>query len=444
VGFFGTVTSGVAAPQQALDMAAISRMLTESQAIPFAVIQNGLIAFANPAFAALFGQQRGMAGRRLTDFFTFRTREAAPGQLSDRRSKAVNWYGRATRADGTSFDMELHLARETLQGVPAICVFAEDVSSRRLSESQLSSLAYSDSLTGLPNRALLLDRLRNAVLAANRKVEGIAVLMADLDGLKGVNDTEGHQAGDVLLRLMAQRFRDCTRESDTLARLGGDEFCVLLPQVSNRADAETIATRLVEAARLPVPIGGGEVRVSVSVGIALLPDHGRSADALLAAADEALYRAKHGGRDRLAWAPDEAQRPVVPLPLIVWTAAQDLGIQEIDEQHRELADRINGLAAVLQRGDDPAEVARQLEMALAYARFHFEAEERLMDAHGFKEAAAHKEIHTRLLDDLRNFSIGFDARSLSITTRYMQEWLLRHVDSSDRRLAQALQALGVA
>jgi hemerythrin-like metal-binding protein len=129
--------------------------------------------------------------------------------------------------------------------------------------------------------------------------------------------------------------------------------------------------------------------------------------------------------------------------LITWTVVHDVGVAMIDKQHRKLAELLNDLSASLSRGDDTPAISAKLASALSFARHHFECEERLMDEHGFAEAAAHRDIHACLLNDLENFSVGCDMRSLSLTTRFLQEWLLRHCDSADRELAKALRAFGV-
>lgn len=433
------VTSATRAMRASPAAADIAAMIIDSRTMPFIVVQDELVVLANPALSAMFRAPGSMVGRRFADLFVASgDRPAAPPPATP-GAMPLTWSGRAARVDGTTFEIELHVASESLHGDAALCMFAENVTPRLLSEQQLSSLAYSDALTGLANRALLLDRLRDAIALADSNATSLAVLMADLDKLKHVNDKWGHQTGDVLLQLMAQRFREIIRDTDTLARLGGDEFCVLVPRIRARGDAEAIASRFVQVAREAVGIGGHEIRVSASVGIAIYPDHGRSADALVAAADEALYRAKEGGRNRFAWATGDSHRPAVSLPLIVWTVAHDLGIPELDQQHRQLADRINILAAALQQGDRHAEIGRLLEEAIAATRSHFAAEERLMDSIAFEDAPAHRQIHAQLLDDLCSFLVGNDHRSVSMTIRFLQEWLLRHIESSDRSLARALQ-----
>ena len=321
---------------------------------------------------------------------------------------------------------------------------AASISERRAAEARILHLAHHDTLTDLPNRAFFEDDLSQAVWRASRDPSaGAALLLCDLDGFKEVNDTFGHQAGDAVLQTTARRFLGCIRDHDTLARLGGDEFSVLLPWVTNASAAQLVAVRLVEAARQPIPINGQEVTVGVSVGIALLPAHGSTGDALIAAADAALYEAKRGGRGRFAFASVPAPRPAVSLPLIAWTTAHDVGIDMMDKQHRKLAEHVNDLGAALMRGVGRAAISDRLAATVSYAQHHFESEERLMAARGYADASSHRKRHAQLLDDLQSFSTDFDTRSMILATRFLQEWLLRHIETEDRRLAAALKANGL-
>ena len=183
--------------------------------------------------------------------------------------------------------------------------------------------------------------------------------------------------------------------------------------------------------------------MGVSIGIALFPHHGVSTDELIGAADGALYAAKRGGRNRFAMAATSPSRPVIALPLIAWNAAHEVGIACIDAQHRQLAQHLNDLAVALRHGDDPDRMSNILSATLGTARQHFATEESLMDEHGFADAEAHRTHHAHLLDDLQSFAADHDPRSLSLTMRFCQEWLLRHIDSDDRALAAALKSRGV-
>ena len=167
---------------------------------------------------------------------------------------------------------------------------------RKQKDEQIQSLAYIDSLTGLPNRFLFDDRLDTALALAERHRTPLAVLFVDLDRFKLVNDTLGHSVGDGVLRLVSARLASCLRESDTLARRGGDEFIAILPDTDQRG-ATNVAQKLVDALRVPLDAAGSEVLVTASVGIAMFPDNGADRETLLKSADLAMYGAKEMGRD---------------------------------------------------------------------------------------------------------------------------------------------------
>ena len=169
-----------------------------------------------------------------------------------------------------------------------------DVTARRALEVRLAHQATHDALTGLPNRALFLERLSAALARTNRDGAAVAVLFLDLDGFKAVNDGLGHAAGDLLLAVTARRLLDCIRVGDTAARLGGDEFAVVLEPLADIEGAEVVARRVIAALALPVFVGMGEACVSASIGIAVSAV-GDTADMLLSAADTAMYRAKRSG-----------------------------------------------------------------------------------------------------------------------------------------------------
>jgi diguanylate cyclase (GGDEF)-like protein len=169
-----------------------------------------------------------------------------------------------------------------------------DVTTRERAEAELREQALHDALTGLPNRTLLDDRLRSAIAVAQRQEAALSLLLLDLDGFKSVNDTCGHHAGDLVLREIASRLSGSLRESDTAARLGGDEFVLLLP-ATPLVGALEAARALQDFIVAPMNIEGKPLAVGASIGIAVFPTHGRDADVLLAAADSAMYDAKHSG-----------------------------------------------------------------------------------------------------------------------------------------------------
>jgi len=176
-------------------------------------------------------------------------------------------------------------------------VVARDITERLASQKMIHYQAYHDLLTGLPNRALFLDRLTNAISQARRQQSRLGVMFLDLDRFKTVNDSLGHDAGDVLLKSVAERLKACLRESDTLARIGGDEFMVLLPLAGSIATAKTVAEKIVRTIKQPLRLGNHEVCTTASVGIAMYPEDGETADALIKNADIAMYHTKDLGKD---------------------------------------------------------------------------------------------------------------------------------------------------
>jgi diguanylate cyclase (GGDEF)-like protein len=167
-----------------------------------------------------------------------------------------------------------------------------DVTERQLAEDKLAYLAGHDALTGLANRALVIDTLERRL----QQPGCFALIFVDLDRFKPVNDECGHACGDELLRQVADRLRRCVRETDTIARFGGDEFIVVQAQIGRPEDASIMAARIVDTIAAPFRLENNRVRISASVGIAIAPQDGRTADSLLKHADLALYGSKQAGR----------------------------------------------------------------------------------------------------------------------------------------------------
>ncbi len=176
-----------------------------------------------------------------------------------------------------------------------------DVTDRKRLDSELQRLAHFDTLTGLPNRKLFMDRLSVALARARRDGTPLAVLFCDLDGFKRINDTLGHAHGDELLREVAARLQRRIRDGDTVARFGGDEYTVILSQLSRAGDAALVARKLLAELTAPVQLGGMSVEVTASIGIAIWPRDGDDQEALVRCADMAMYRAKALGPNELAF-----------------------------------------------------------------------------------------------------------------------------------------------
>ena len=192
----------------------------------------------------------------------------------------------------------------------AVMVF-HDVSTARALSLRMSYLAQHDSLTDLPNRILLNDRLNQAMAVAHRHRQNLAVLFVDLDRFKHINDSLGHAIGDRVLQSAAERLRACVRSSDTVSRQGGDEFVILLHEVTHAQDAAVSADKILVALSAPHDIDGHELHVTVSIGIATYPADGTDAETLLQNADFAMYHAKDSGRNNYQFfEPDMTARAV--------------------------------------------------------------------------------------------------------------------------------------
>ncbi len=174
---------------------------------------------------------------------------------------------------------------------------ARNISARKRFEERISHQAYHDLLTQLPNRILFDDRLRQAFAHASRSGQKFALLFMDLDRFKLINDSLGHVMGDLVLQRVSERILDCLRAEDTLARFGGDEFCLLLPDIPSKESVASVAEKLLKAVRQPFSINNHELYLSLSSGIAIYPDAGRSGEALLRNADIAMYHVKENGKD---------------------------------------------------------------------------------------------------------------------------------------------------
>ncbi len=203
------------------------------------------------------------------------------------------------RCDGVELAVETSAApiHDQYGGVIGAVMVAHDVTVARELSHKLARLALHDSLTDVPNRALLSDRLDQAMIRAHRAGHSVAVLYIDLDRFKHINDSLGHAIGDQLLKSVAQRLQGCVRSSDTVSRQGGDEFLVLLADVVQPHDAALCAEKVLAAFDAPHRIAGHDLRISASIGIATYPGDAADAETLLRNADFAMYQAKYTGRN---------------------------------------------------------------------------------------------------------------------------------------------------
>ncbi len=292
-------------PELLRDLLMSEAVFRNSNDAIFVTDANGNLLRVNPAFERLTGFSAAAVQGRAARLLLRSAQEGADieQQIFDGLRHQGHWTGEALQcgADDRELTVRLSIAALTdvhgsVQGYAAIM---SDLTEVRRASDEILRLATTDSLTGLPNRTLFLDRLNQAVSLARRERQSFALLFADLDHFKEVNDTLGHAIGDELLVVIAHRLHDSVREMDTVARLGGDEFVMLLPNIS-RGHALDLASRLVGYLHDPMALDGlPDYRAQASVGLVMFPDDGDSAEALLRHADQAMYAAKRSGRNQL-------------------------------------------------------------------------------------------------------------------------------------------------
>lgn len=242
--------------------------------------ETGAVIKANRTAEKMFGYDKdGLTGLHLDDLV---------------KGEEDNQLGQ--RKDGTTF-LTLMERHETALGERSLFIVTVlDITAQRMTEEHLSSLAYHDLLTKLPNRLLFDDRLRQGIVQAQRRELMLAVIFIDLDHFKPVNDTYGHEIGDLLLQDVAVRLKRCLRESDTVSRRGGDEFTVIATDIGNHQHCEKIAEVILSQLTRPFHIENLEIKIGASIGVSLFPNDGDDATLLVGRADEAMYQAKQAGR----------------------------------------------------------------------------------------------------------------------------------------------------
>jgi diguanylate cyclase (GGDEF)-like protein/PAS domain S-box-containing protein len=287
-------------------------LIDQSPDLIYTLDRDGRFTFVNERFHRLLGFGRDeLIGTHYSSIVYREDVKRAEYAFNERRTgqrASSNVELRVTRkgGDGTPCTIVLsavgvyarrEAGSEARSGFVGTYGVGRDISDRKRAEEIVSYHAFYDVLTGLPNRTLFRDRLRQAIAQARRRRSRVAVMFIDLDRFKLVNDTYGHVRGDLFLQQVAGRLRRQLRSSDTLSRLGGDEFTVLVPDLRTPEDAALKAQQFLEALRRPFVIEGEELAATASIGLAVFPDHGASEDELVRNADLAMYQVKRRGKD---------------------------------------------------------------------------------------------------------------------------------------------------
>ena len=423
------------------------RGLVEQSLVGIYIIQDSRFVYVNPKLADIFGYTVEEIVGRLgpLDLTAQSDREQVREILRrlDSEIGGIRHTFSAVRRDGRLIDIEVNGEVVEYEGRPAIVGVALDVTEQKRAQQQLSYLAFYDPLTDLPNRALCFDRLGQMLVQSKRDQGRFALLLLDLDGFKAINDTYGHEIGDALLQAVGRRLRNCVRESDTVARMGGDEFIILLPRLGEPNDAARVADKVIDALAEPFLLTGRECRVGASIGLGIAPDDGDDMETLLSHADAAMYQSKARGKN--IWTRYEPTLPdgkSVKMAFLEWSEEFSVGVSIIDSQHAWLMLLLNGISDAVKTGQPEESIQALLDELIAFTRYHFDNEERLMRQYGYTDVLMHQQAHRKLLEDLLSIQSRFENASLMLTLQSLKDWLIKHVTESDRRLGEALIAAG--
>ena len=255
---------------------------------------------ANPAFGAIIGRSvekvKQMAYADISPH--------GPDAEEERQQQRLRRTGRfgpyekeLLHADGHRVAVRLSGLIIERDGSRYVWSSIEDITDAKQAEHKILYLAHHDAVTGLPNRNLLRDRLAHDIACAEREHKQLALLFIDLDRFKNINDTLGHETGDVVLQAVAQTLTHCVRDSDTVARLGGDEFVIVLPEIVSSHDATVVAQKIISRMAEPLAVRGHRLHITPSIGLSIFPDDGEDAISLMKNADAAMYGAKEAGRN---------------------------------------------------------------------------------------------------------------------------------------------------
>lgn len=275
------------------------RLLTEYSPLGVLVLQEGTIIYINPAAINIFGakDKNELTGQNIFQFVQTNYKNEVEMRIQNLINGVEREYLdlKVMGLDGIMKDVEMVSSFIHFNGEPAIMTVAKDITEQKKAQKLMYEIAYHDALTGLPNRKLFEEKMNEALKRAKVDQIELAIMFLDLDGFKAVNDTFGHDSGDLLLQKIAKRLKSCVRADDILSRFAGDEFTILLSEVT-RKEAISVAERIIEVIKIPIEINEINVQVTTSIGIAFYPDIGNKVK-LIKCADKAMYMAKHSGKN---------------------------------------------------------------------------------------------------------------------------------------------------
>jgi diguanylate cyclase (GGDEF)-like protein/hemerythrin-like metal-binding protein len=309
---------------------------------------------------------------------------------------------------------------------------------------QVRDQAMFDALTGLPSRHSFFEFFARDLSMARRNNRSVALLFLDLDGFKRVNDVLGHACGDEVLKTVANRWRSLVRATDTVARLGGDEFAIIIADLEDHLALHSIGAKLIQALNEDIALSEGRfAHVGVSIGAAIYPNNALEMDTLLAVADDAMYRSKQNGKNMLSISDAVVSDSAGAAAWLAFSNAHLVGVQEIDDQHRQLVQMVNRINQSIVKKFEATLIEAAFQELLDFTRLHFATEQRLMLKHGYAESDAHQHEHTQLLHKLGDLATQADQGNDLLILQTIKDWLVSHIQHADKPLGAFLVAQGV-
>lgn len=273
------------------------RYLVDTAHEGIAVVQNTRLVYLNPRMCEMSGYTKEEL-KELPSFLPLIHPSARDEMMANYKRRVAGepspqrYESLFLRKDGASYPIELSGVAIIWGGQPATLNMLTDISARKAAENKILYLAHHDNLTGLVNRTLLTERLQQTIDLAKRSTDPFAVLFIDLNSFKQINDTYGHEVGDILLQEVSQRIKQQLRDTDTLARIGGDEFVILLSQIQGSSEVEQVMARIKESMKEQFQVKNHSLHCDVSQGAAIYPKDGMSVQELLSRADKNMYAEK--------------------------------------------------------------------------------------------------------------------------------------------------------
>jgi len=415
----------------------------------------GVIRDVNPAFTRITGFARdAVLGQTPRLLKSARHNTAFHAAIWKALLTHGKWQGEIWNAHPSGQEYAMHMGINTLYGVDGkaelrVALF-HDITQQKASTEKIFHQANYDRLTGLNNRYAFFERLANELSRARRAGCGVGLLYMDLNRFKPVNDNYGHEAGDAVLKIVAERWQGSLRATDILARIGGDEFALLMGNASSPDEVERVAQKLVAALDAPIELPSGhKCEIGTSIGIALYPEHGTEMDSLMAAADAAMYSCKADskarGDTRGGYALSGARSDSSPIrpDWVTFDDSHRVGIPLIDAQHMKLVAMVNAINRAVMQGKGDDDLKRAFSELISYAAAHFDTEHQMMVEHQYPDCAAHDAQHEHLAAQLSEiisrFEPGDELRLLQTT----KDWLMGHIVNSDKPMCAFLRSQGM-